>query len=128
MSLLPDWLHALRHAFSGHSHDSGDAVDGALESSADGIRAVKVSLLLLALTAAAQAVLVVVTGSVALLADTIHNVADALTAVPLWIAFLIGRRPPNRRYTYGYGRAEDVAGVSSCGHRLLGRGLAATSR
>ena len=50
-------------------------------------------------------------GSVGLLADTIHNLADALTAVPLWIAFVVGRRPANRRYTYGFGRAEDVAGL-----------------
>jgi cation diffusion facilitator family transporter len=54
---------------------------------------------------------VAVSGSVALLGDTLHNAADALTAVPLGIAFLVGRRPPSRRYTYGYGRAEDLAGV-----------------
>jgi cation diffusion facilitator family transporter len=48
---------------------------------------------------------------VALLADTIHNFSDALTAIPLGVAFLLGRRPPNRRYTYGYGRAEDLAGI-----------------
>jgi cation diffusion facilitator family transporter len=48
---------------------------------------------------------------VALLGDTLHNAADALTAVPLGIAFVVGRRPPTRRYTYGYGRAEDLAGV-----------------
>ena len=52
-----------------------------------------------------------VSGSVALLGDTLHNAADALTAVPLGIAFVVGRRPPTRRYTYGYGRAEDLAGV-----------------
>ena len=51
------------------------------------------------------------TGSVALLADTIHNFSDALTALPLWIAFVLGRRAATRRYTYGYGRAEDLAGV-----------------
>src|SRR5207248_2024196 len=50
-------------------------------------------------------------GSVALLGDTLHNAADALTALPLAVAFVMGRRPPNRRYTYGYGRAEDLAGV-----------------
>jgi cation diffusion facilitator family transporter len=59
-----------------------------------------------------QAVIVAFSGSVALLADTIHNLADALTAVPLWIAFVVGRRAANRRYTYGYGRAEDVAGLA----------------
>ncbi len=53
-----------------------------------------------------------VSGSIALLGDTLHNSADALTAVPLGIAFVLGRRRPNRRYTYGYGRAEDLAGVA----------------
>jgi cation diffusion facilitator family transporter len=48
---------------------------------------------------------------VALLGDTLHNAADALTAVPLAVAFLAGRRSPTRRYTYGYGRAEDLAGI-----------------
>ena len=94
-----------------HSHDAADSVDAALESSEQGIRAVKISLVALGVTAAAQAVVVLLTGSVALLADTIHNFSDALTAVPLWIAFVLGRRPASRRYTYGYGRAEDLAGV-----------------
>jgi cation diffusion facilitator family transporter len=82
-----------------------------LESSAQGIRAVKISLVVLGVTALAQALVVVASGSVALLADTIHNFSDALTAVPLWMAFAIGRRPPSRRYTYGFGRAEDLAGL-----------------
>ncbi len=94
-----------------HSHDAADSVDPALESSAEGIRAVKISLLGLGATSIAQAVVVVLTGSVALLADTIHNFSDALTAIPLWIAFVLGRRAATRRYTYGYGRAEDLAGV-----------------
>jgi cation diffusion facilitator family transporter len=94
-----------------HSHDAADSVDSALEASADGIRAVKISLVALLATSIAQAVVVVLTGSVALLADTIHNFSDALTAVPLWIAFVLGRRIASRRYTYGYGRAEDLAGV-----------------
>ncbi|WP_246486089.1 cation diffusion facilitator family transporter [Kribbella qitaiheensis] len=94
-----------------HSHDSADSVDSALEASKDGIRAVKISLVGLGVTAIVQALLVVFTGSVALLADTIHNFSDALTAVPLWIAFVLSRRPASRRYTYGYGRAEDLAGV-----------------
>jgi cation diffusion facilitator family transporter len=65
----------------------------------------------LAVTAALQMLVVTVSGSVALLADTIHNFSDALTALPLWIAFVVGRRAANRRYTYGYGRAEDLAGL-----------------
>jgi cation diffusion facilitator family transporter len=70
-----------------------------------------ISLAALATTAVLQAVVVAVSGSVALLGDTLHNAADALTAVPLGIAFMVGRRPPTRRYTYGYGRAEDLAGL-----------------
>ena len=97
--------------FRPHSHDAADSVDSALESSVEGIRAVKISLVGLGVTAAAQLIVVLITGSVALLADTIHNFSDALTAIPLWIAFVLSRRPANRRYTYGYGRAEDLAGV-----------------
>jgi cation diffusion facilitator family transporter len=97
--------------FGPHSHDAADSVDSALEASAEGIRAVKTSLVALGVTACAQLIVVLITGSVALLADTIHNFSDALTAIPLWIAFILSRRAPNRRYTYGYGRAEDLAGV-----------------
>ncbi len=75
------------------------------------MRAVKLSLAGLAVTAALQGVVVAISGSVALLADTIHNVSDALTAVPLGFAFWLGRRPATKRYTYGYGRAEDLAAV-----------------
>jgi cation diffusion facilitator family transporter len=96
---------------SSHSHDPVDSVDDALESSAQGVRAVKISLAVLALTAAGQVAVVAVSGSVALLADTIHNFSDALTAVPLWVAFVVGRRAATRRYGYGYGRAEDIAGL-----------------
>jgi cation diffusion facilitator family transporter len=94
-----------------HSHDPADSLDDALTGSAAGIRAVKASLLGLGLTALLQLGVVLVSGSVALLADTIHNVGDASTAIPLWIAFSLGRRAATRRYTYGYGRAEDLAGV-----------------
>jgi cation diffusion facilitator family transporter len=105
---LRGWLSGLAHP---HSHGAADSVDSALESSAQGIRAVKTSLVALAVTAALQMLVVAVSGSVALFADTVHNLSDALTAVPLWIAFVVGRRAANRRYTYGYGRAEDLAGL-----------------
>jgi cation diffusion facilitator family transporter len=95
-----------------HSHEPTEKVDAALEASAEGIRALWVSLAVLGATAAIEGIVVGFSGSVALLGDTLHNAADALTAVPLGVAFLIGRRPPNRRYTYGYGRAEDLAGVA----------------
>jgi cation diffusion facilitator family transporter len=95
----------------GHSHDHTDRVDDALADSAAGIRAVKISLVLLGVTATLQMVIVVVSGSVALFADTVHNFSDALTAVPLWIAFAMSRRAATRRYTYGFGRVEDLAGL-----------------
>lgn len=94
-----------------HSHDHADKVDDALRDSAAGIRAVKISLVLLGLTAIAQIAVVAASGSVALAADTVHNFTDALTAVPLWIAFGVGTRPATRRYTYGFGRVEDLAGM-----------------
>ncbi|MHA6622122.1 cation diffusion facilitator family transporter [Pseudonocardia sp. DLS-67] len=95
----------------GHGHGHADSIDAALAASAEGVRALKISLLVLGVTALAQLAVVLVSGSTALLADTIHNFSDALTAVPLWIAFVLGRRAATRRYTYGYGRAEDLAGV-----------------
>ena len=98
-------------AVVGHSHDHADQTDARLEASADGIRAVRLSLIGLLATALLQAVVVLLSGSVALLADTIHNFGDALTAIPLWIAFVIGRRNPTQRYTFGYRRAEDLAGL-----------------
>lgn len=104
-------LGRLLRAVRPHSHDAADSVDAALEASAEGIRTLRTSLVVLLATAGLQAVVVVASGSVALLADTVHNVSDALTAVPLWIAFLAGRRTASRRYTYGYGRAEDLAGL-----------------
>lgn len=100
----------IKEIFAPHSHDAADSVDDTLESTAAGIRTVKVSLLVLGLTALIQIVIVVMSGSVALAADTIHNFADALTAVPLWIAFALGAKPATRRYTYGFGRVEDLAG------------------
>jgi cation diffusion facilitator family transporter len=102
---------ALREVFAPHSHDSSDSVDDALEASTIGIRAVKISLIALGLTAGFQVVIVFCSGSIALAADTIHNFSDALTAIPLWIAFVLGRKAASRRYTYGYGRAEDLAGL-----------------
>src|ERR1700733_10731944 len=104
-------LGVITEIFAPHSHDASDSIDGALESSAAGIRAVKISLLALGATSIAQLVIVIISGSVALLADTIHNFSDALTAIPLWIAFALGTKAATRRYTYGYGRVEDLAGL-----------------
>jgi cation diffusion facilitator family transporter len=107
----PTALTRLRHMLRPHSHAAAGQVDAAMEASAEGMRALWISLAGLAGTALIQAAVVAVSGSVALLGDTLHNAADALTAVPLGIAFIVGRRPPTRRYTYGYGRAEELAGV-----------------
>jgi cation diffusion facilitator family transporter len=105
------WWHAIQHAVTPHSHDSADRLDTALETSKRGMRTLTWSFVALFVTAVAQLVLVLLTGSVALLGDTIHNFADAMTALPLGLAFLLGRRAATRRYTYGLGRAEDLAGV-----------------
>ena len=98
--------------FGAHSHSHHvHAADDGLGSSSAGIRAVKISLVALAVTAVLQLAVTALSGSVALLADSVHNLGDAMTALPLWVAFAIGRRRATRRYTYGYGRAEDLAGL-----------------
>lgn len=101
----------LRHAVTPHGHDSTDIVDSTLQASARGMRTLWISFAGLTVTATAQLVVVLISGSVALLGDTLHNFADALTAVPLAIAFLLGRRAATRRFTYGLGRSEDLAGL-----------------
>lgn len=103
--------HGFSELFGTHSHDHAESIDSALESSARGMRALVISFTGLMVTAIIQAGIVVLTDSVSLIADTIHNFSDALTAVPLFIAFRLGRRVANRRYTYGYRRAEDIAGL-----------------
>ena len=100
-----------REIFRPHSHDAADSIDDALEASERGVHAVKVSFLALIMTTLVQLAVVVITDSVELLADTVHNFSDTLTAVPLFLAFRLSRRPSTRRYTYGYHRAEDLAGV-----------------
>lgn len=92
----------------GHAHG---AVNPSVATSERGIWAVKSSFVGLFVTALLQVVVVVLSGSVALLSDTIHNFGDALTAVPLWIAFALTRLGSSRRFTFGYGRVEDLAGV-----------------
>ena len=107
-----------------HSH-GGPSADRALETTSEGMRAVFVSLGGLAATAAVELIVSILSGSVALLADSIHNFADALTALPLALAFRMGRRRPTRRYTYGFGRAEDVAGVAIVAVMAASTGVAA---
>ena len=118
-----DWLgfgargHSADH--HGHDHGSDDAghghthgvVDPTLATTSRGIWAIKWSFIILAITALIQVGVVLLTRSVALFADTIHNIGDAATAIPLWIAFLFARRKPSDRFTYGFGKVEDIAGV-----------------
>ena len=104
----------LRQTFA-HSHDTAEKVDAALATNERGIWALKISLVGLGATALLQVVVVALSGSTALLADTIHNFGDAATSLPLWLAFALQRRARTRRFTYGYGRAEDLAGVAIVG-------------
>jgi cation diffusion facilitator family transporter len=107
------------HSHAGHSHDHGPGgrahthgvIDPSIATTERGIWAIKWSFVVLAITALLQFVVVFASGSVALLADTIHNVGDATTAIPLWIAFQLMRRPPTRTFNYGLGRVEDLAGM-----------------
>ena len=114
-----DWLGFGPHGHSHHKHDHDHAnghthgvVDPTIATTTRGIWAIKWSFLILAATAALQLVVVFVSNSVALLADTIHNIADAGTAIPLWVAFVLARRKPTQTFTYGYGRVEDFAGLA----------------
>jgi cation diffusion facilitator family transporter len=100
----------LRSLFTRHRHDAARSIDSALESNERGVRALWVSLVGLGVTALFQLVVALASGSVALLNDTFHNFADAFTALPLWLAFSLGKRLPSARYPFGYGRAEDLAG------------------
>ncbi|RUW66562.1 cation transporter [Mesorhizobium sp. M4B.F.Ca.ET.143.01.1.1] len=115
-----DWfgLGSHDHAGHGHHHDghgphghTHGVVDPTIATTTRGIWAIKWSFVVLAITAALQLVVVLLSGSVALLADTIHNVGDAVTAIPLWIAFMLARRKPSKTFTYGLGRVEDLAGI-----------------
>lgn len=99
------------HARHDHGHTHG-VIDPSITTSERGIRAIKWSFAALALTALLQIIVVLLSHSVGLLADSIHNFGDATTAIPLWIAFMLGRCKPNEKFTYGYGRAEDLAGVA----------------
>ena len=92
----------------GHSHG---VIDATIATTDQGIWAIKWSAIILLATSALQIAVVVISGSVALLADTIHNLADATTAIPLWIAFMLVRRKPTSTFTYGLGRVEDLAGI-----------------
>src|SRR6478609_1537308 len=94
----------------GHGHTHG-VVDASLATNERGIWAIKWSFVILAITAVLQMAVVIASHSIALLADTIHNIGDATTAIPLWIAFILARRKPSKTFTYGLGKVEDFAGL-----------------
>src|SRR3989338_3523327 len=97
----------------GHSHaHSHGVIDTSIITHERGLWAVKWSFVILGFTALFQVFVVIASHSVALLADTIHNIGDAATAIPLGIAFMFARLKPSKRFTYGYGRVEDLAGVA----------------
>lgn len=111
--------HGHAHGGHGHAHDGGHGhghahggIDPSLFSSGEAMRTLMLSLIVLGVTAGLQVAVFVISGSVALLADTVHNVGDALTAVPLAIAFTLSRLKPTQRFSYGFGRSEDFAGLA----------------
>ncbi|ESW64577.1 cation transporter [Mesorhizobium sp. LSJC277A00] len=112
-----DWFGFGSHDHDAHAHDDGShghthgVIDATIATTDRGIWAVKWSFVILAMTAALQMAVVLVSRSVALLADTIHNIGDTTTAIPLWIAFMLARRKPSRTFSYGLGRVEDLAGI-----------------
>ena len=115
------WLAAVLH-LGGHEHAEPELGTDPAVATKEGIRTVWIALAALGVTTILQVVIVVLSGSVALLADTVHNLGDALNSVPLLIAFYLARRVATRRYTYGYGRAEDIAGIVIVGSILFSAG------
>ena len=98
------------HGHGGHGHEHG-RVDADLYGNRAGLRAVQISTAGMFIVAAIQFAIAVIGGSAGLFADALHNLGDVLTTVALWIAFVIARRAANQRYTYGYHRTEDLAGI-----------------
>jgi cation diffusion facilitator family transporter len=98
------------HGHGGHGHEHG-RVDADLYGNREGLRAVQISTAGMFAVAAIQFIIAGIGGSAGLFADALHNLGDVLTTVALWIAFVISSRAANQRYTYGYYRAEDLAGI-----------------
>jgi cation diffusion facilitator family transporter len=106
---------SIKHTLTPHAHDHAEVIQSAEEASREGIRASWISLGGMAITAILQIGIVAISGSIALLADTVHNFGHLVTTIPLIIAFRLGRRPPNKRYPFGYRRAEDLVGLLIAG-------------
>lgn len=113
----------VKHALTPHSHDHSEAIRTAEETSREGIKAAWISLAGMAITAVLQIVIVAISGSIGLLADTLHNLGHLATTIPLIIAFRLGRRAPTRRYPFGMRRAEDLVGLLISGVIALSAAL-----
>lgn len=105
------WMNTIFHLHGHSDQQQQRAADPALVDNAEGIRTVWLALAALSITTILQIAIVYISGSVALLSDTIHNLGDTLNSIPLLIAFYLSRRVATRRYTYGFGKTEDVAGI-----------------
>lgn len=117
------WWRRAFHAVRPHGHDAADVILTAEQASSEGVRAAWISLAGMAATALAQIVIVALSGSIALLADTLHNLGHLVTTIPLLIAFRVGRRRPTKRYPFGFRRAEDLVGLLIAGVIALSAGL-----
>ncbi len=98
------------HDEHGHGHEHGK-VDADLYGNRAGLRAVQISTAGMLLVSVIQFAIARYGGSAGLFADALHNFGDVFTTIALWIAFVISNRAANQRYTYGYYRAEDLAGI-----------------
>jgi cation diffusion facilitator family transporter len=119
---LYGWIASALHL---HGHQPNESVinDPSFHASAAGIRTVWLAFGALTLTALIQVIILAFSGSVALLADTVHNIGDSLNSIPLLVAFYLARWAATRRYTYGFGRAEDVAGIVIVGSIIVSAGV-----
>jgi len=98
------------HEEKNHGHEHGK-VDADLYGNRAGLRAVQISTAGMLLVSLIQFAIAWIGGSAGLFADALHNFGDVFTTIALWIAFVISNRAANQRYTYGYYRAEDLAGI-----------------
>ncbi|NJD66329.1 MAG: cation diffusion facilitator family transporter, partial [Chloroflexi bacterium] len=98
---------------STHEHGHGHSHVRSLDlSTRDGVRALKVGVAGLGLTTVFQVALVLLSGSVALLGDTLHNGVDVAGTAIVWLAFIVTKRQRTTRFSYGYHRVEDLAGLA----------------
>ena len=104
---LRTFLHRADHLVPISHHHTDSETTSAFETHERGIWATKVRLAGLGTTAVLQLAILALTGSVALLADTAHNFTDAATSIPLWVAFVLGRRGTSAHYSFGHGRLEE---------------------